>query len=309
MRTLKYFLFFFIFLTVGAFGQQESSARLFERLQAISENNIDYYNIDGITISSQVINIPFSKENICKGLSSLKESVLSKSVIFLSQKNFVYEKIDTLCNKFLQYNTNYFIENEKGHITHIIYMSIDKQCAELQKTLTPLIVEKKIPETVFNKEFFNTLNFAGRKIDLGTYACRWTNVNCVQCNYRGEMNWSVHRDSLDAVKSVEQQRYITANCNFKKGDAKAVIENEINIIFEGQPLKASRITYQLEGEIGKLLLNTGGGNTRSLIIYYVVAPVRNNYVSCVMSHWNNDFLEEESGLPLLLGKVMQLKNK
>jgi len=42
-----------------------------------------------------------------------------------------------------------------------------------------------------------------------------------------------------------------------------------------------------------------------LTAYYVACEVRNNYVSCVMSFWNNDQINE-SGLPPLLEKVMQL---
>jgi hypothetical protein len=158
---------------------------------------------------------------------------------------------------------------------------------------------------VFNKKFFNTLSFAGRKVDLETYICQWKNVNSCQCPYHGQMSWSVHSDSADAVKSIVLQRYITAHCKSK--DLKAITDETIDIIFEGQKLKAQRITYQAENETATLLLNTGGGNTQALIIYYVVAPIRGNYVSCIMSHWKNDLIEEESNLPSLLEKVMELK--
>jgi len=304
-KTLKYLTFILILLPVTLWSQQVPETKLFERLQAISVGNIDYYNIDGVTISCQVTNIPFSKDNICKNLS-LKQYMLSKSASFISQKNFIFERIDTICENVIQNNTNYFVENKNGYITHIIYMSIGKQCLELQKSLTHHIIERKIPESVFNDEFFNTLNFAGRKVDLETYGCQWKNVNSVQCPFHGQMSWSVHCDSLDAVQTVELKRYITANCKTK--DFKAVTDEQIDIVFEGQQLKARRITYQVEKELGSLLLKTGDGNTKTLIIYYIVAPVRGNYISCIMSHWNNDFIEKESRLPSLLEKFMQLKN-
>lgn len=94
------------------------------------------------------------------------------------------------------------------------------------------------------------------------------------------------------------QRYITAHC--KSQDLIPIADEIIDIIFEGQKLKAQRITYQIENETAALINNTGGGNTQKLIIYYIVASIRGNYISCVMSHWNNDIVERESGLPLLL---------
>jgi hypothetical protein len=45
-----------------------------------------------------------------------------------------------------------------------------------------------------------------------------------------------------------------------------------------------------------------GGKT--LTIYYVAAPVRGNYVSCVLSFWNNDTITE-NGIAPLLEEVMK----
>lgn len=53
-----------------------------------------------------------------------------------------------------------------------------------------------------------------------------------------------------------------------------------------------------------LLAGMSGGKT--LTVYYVAEKVRDNYVSCVMSFWNNDNLTKD-GLAPLLEEVMQLK--
>ena len=115
----------------------------------------------------------------------------------------------------------------------------------------------------------------------------------------------MHSDSLDAVQTLELQRYITENC--KSNDFHSIVDEQIDIVFEKEQLKARRITYQAENKLGALLKNTGDGNTQTLIIYYVVAFVRGNYISCIMSHWNNDFIEDKSGLPSLLEKVIKLE--
>jgi len=41
-------------------------------------------------------------------------------------------------------------------------------------------------------------------------------------------------------------------------------------------------------------------------VYYVAQVVRNRPIACVMSFWNNDNIKN-TGLPLLLSRVMQLK--
>ncbi len=48
---------------------------------------------------------------------------------------------------------------------------------------------------------------------------------------------------------------------------------------------------------------TGG---KTLTIYYIAEKVRGNYLSCVLSYWNNDVITE-TGLPPLLNEVMKLK--
>ena len=61
--------------------------------------------------------------------------------------------------------------------------------------------------------------------------------------------------------------------------------------------------YDITG-INSLLAGMSGGKT--LTAYYVAEKVRDNYVSCVLSFWNNDEIKE-SGLPLLLEQVMKLQ--
>jgi hypothetical protein len=283
------------------FGQSQKDAELFKRIQALSINGYDYYNIDGVTISCQVTNIPFSKRQISKSLK-IDESQLLHSVDYISQKNLFFEKSDTICDNIIQYNYNIVIEDENGYITHILYMSFNKQCYELQRILTPIIVSKQIPESVFNKaNVFNTINFAGREVDLNTYTCEWRNVNSLQCRYHGQMSWSVHKDSLDAVQSLELKQYITAHCKYD--NVKVLADEDIDILVEEQDLVARRITY----DASRIFINRGNVNTKSLIIYYFVVPARGNFVSCVLSHWNNDIIEEDTKLPSLLEKIIQLK--
>ena len=50
------------------------------------------------------------------------------------------------------------------------------------------------------------------------------------------------------------------------------------------------------------------GSSTILTIYYVSAPVRDNFVSCVMSFWESDQINS-SGLPFLLEQIMELTSE
>ena len=62
--------------------------------------------------------------------------------------------------------------------------------------------------------------------------------------------------------------------------------------------------YDFTGLTGVLTGISGG---KTLTTYYVSEKVRENYMSCVMSFWNNDQINPATKLPPLLEKVMIIK--
>jgi archaellum component FlaF (FlaF/FlaG flagellin family) len=169
---------------------------------------------------------------------------------------------------------------------------------DFERKYINLILENKIPNEVFESMTIESIDFAGRQLALGN-SCYWTNINTVQCPYYGEMNWSVHKTIESAKNSIHNQFTITKN---KKG-GKVLSEEEVDVLFEGTETKAKKVIYDFTGS-KSLLAGMSGGKT--LTIYYVACQVRENYVSCCMSFWNNDTITV-SGLSPLLEKVMQLK--
>ncbi|WPO79921.1 hypothetical protein [Flavobacterium sp. KACC 22761] len=175
------------------------------------------------------------------------------------------------------------------------YRTADK---EFERSYINRILNNEIPDHVFESMTIDSVDFAGRKIKLGSN-CYWTNVNTVQCPYYGEMNWSVHSTYQSAKEAITNQLETT---RIRKG-GKIISEEEIPVIFEGTETKAKKIKYSFTGTKSLLASMSGG---KELTIFYVACKVRDNYVSCCMSFWNNDTITE-SGLAPLLEKVMQLK--
>jgi len=293
----KLFTIISIFIFTISFAQNNS---IFDRLQAITNNGLTIYNIDGYTIASQSLKYSFSKKGLKKAFRkySIKKKDKRTKDKQLTYNNFYVINNEEITKNIVQNNSCYFIENHQKRITMIQFSSINKKSKEFERIIVNSIMQKKIPKENFASMTIDSINFAGRKIKLGN-SCNWTNVNTVQCPYYGEMNWSVHKELEDAKNSVKQQFEITKS---RKG-GKVISEEIVEIEFEGTDTKAKKVIYDFTG-IKSLLVGMSGGKT--LTIYYVATEVRNNYVSCVLSFWNNDTITE-NGLAPLLEKVMKLK--
>ena len=141
-------------------------------------------------------------------------------------------------------------------------------------------------------------NFAGRNVEANGY-CRWTGANMLQCSGAGEISWSLHPAFDEAQKST----VLRVKKNGMDKRLKIEKQEELPVIFEGQPVTATKIAYRVKGAVG-LLTKSEGSNI--LVAYFVTADVRGRYVSCMLSHWTSDYINDD-GLPALPGAIMKLK--
>lgn len=280
------------------FGQNNDD--LFSRLQAISNNGTDFFNVDGIEITSQNINSGFSKKNIVKKFKkySIKESDLNSIDSLIQKQSYYVSKAEEVSIGTIQQTSYYFIENENKGITAITFSAVNKSDKVFEREFVSLVVNGGIPKSTYQPLEISSINFAGRKIELGA-SCQWMGINNVQCPYFGQMNWSVHKTLDDASRSVTNEYNVI---KAKKG-GKIISEELVEVVFEEAEVKARKVVYDFKG-VKSLLVGMSGGKT--LTIYFVAAPGRQNFVSCVMSFWNNDSINP-SGLPALLEQVMKLQ--
>jgi len=298
MNTKIIFFTLVIFLTGSIYGQENDN--LFSRLQGISNRGIDWFNVDGIEITSQKLDVEFSAKNCAKKFPQLKikEKELITSDDLLSFKNYYVYKSQEESQNFFNNMAYYFVESPDKKLIAFTFASINKSNKEFERNFINLVCNNGIPKSIYNSTEIDSINFAGRKIPLGN-SCRWMGVNNVQCPYYGQMNWSVHKDLEDASLTVNNQ---FVSISSRKG-GKIVSDTTVDVIFEGVETTARRVVYSFTGA-KSLLLSMEGSKT--LTIYFVSAPVRNNFVSCVMSFWGSDQINP-SGLSPLLEQVMKLK--
>ncbi len=297
----KRFLTFAIVVSsfnLPSFGQKNDS--LFSRLQAISNRGTDFFNVDGIEITSQSVASEFSKKTILKKLKKypIKEDDLNGTDSSLQSQNYYISKSEEISPGTVIRTSYYFIKNKSKGITAITFATVNKINRDFEREFITLVTNNRIPKSVYTPLAIDSINFAGRKIALGK-SCNWMGVNNVQCPYYGQINWSVHKTLGDASQSMTNQYNII---KVKKG-GKIVSEDFIDVFFEGTNVKAKKVIYDFKG-VTSLLAGMSGGKT--LTVYFVSSPAKHNFVSCVMSFWNNDNINP-SGLPPLLEQVMQFR--
>lgn len=270
---------------------------LFARLRGITNSGVDFFNVDGIEITSQTIPDEFSVKNIAKKFKryDIKEKDLAVSDSLIGYKNFYVSKSAEATAGIVQNTSYYFVASPSNGIIAVTFAALNKKDQQFERHFVKLLYNNAIPRSVYEPMKIDSIDFAGRKIALGG-SCHWMGVNNVQCSGYGQMNWSVHKDLEDASIAVHAQY----NQIKQKKGGKIVAEDSVNVVFEGTAVKAIKAVYDFKG-VSSLLVGISGGKT--LTIYCVAVPVRQYYVSCVMSFWNNDVINA-SGLPPLLEKVM-----
>lgn len=271
-----------------------------KRLKAINNQTINFYNVDGVDFSSQNFSNEFSEKGLKKLYKkySIKGSDVKTIDKTLGYNNLFITKSENVAENINQISSYYFVENKNKSVSVFWFGYYGKQNQDFERKYVNLIWNDQIPKEVFEPMIIEGIDFAGRKIELGNI-CQWTNINTVQCPYYGEMNWSVHKTAESAKNAIDNQFNVTKS---KKG-GKVLSEEDVDVIFEDTETKAKKVIYDFTGA-KSLLAGMSGGKT--LTIYYVACKVRENYVSCCMSFWNNDTITE-SGLAPLLDKVMKIK--
>lgn len=290
--------FFCLLMSISVFGQTEEA--LFSRLQGLFSNKTEFYNVDGFEISSQKLDAEFSKKNILKNFKrfGIKEADLNTADSLLKYNNWYVRKASEEVKGVLINSSFYFIESADKKLTGISFSVMNKSDKDFERSFVTLIKNNAIPNSVFNSLDLDSLNFAGRKIAVGE-GCRYMGVNNVQCPSNGQMSWSVHQSQDDAVQTINAH---WKTIREQKG-GKALSDTTVNVIFEGKETTARKMIYSFKG-LNSLLIKMDGAKT--LTVYAVAGPVKNNFVSCVMSFWNTDNVNR-NGLPRLLEKVMTLK--
>jgi hypothetical protein len=287
-------VFSVVFISLSICGQVESGSNTFRNAQGIINVNATFYETEGYSIFVEDYKSSFDD----KGIKKLKKKLsIAKDNLAIADADFPHAKVfieTSIKGKVKMEIVHCMIEGGSGKVRVIGFATLCDRVRSIEKEFYNAIVFETVPRYVYTTMYVDTIKFAGRDMDLGP-PCRWMDAHNIQCPDMGQMNWSEFTSEERARQMLVAQKETTAS----KALGEVIEEKEIDIVFEGQEVKALRMEWKIK--VPQLIM--GGSNV--LIIYYVLAEVRGRYVACVLSHYSDDIGAKQ--LPPLLNEVMKLK--
>lgn len=294
-----FFLFVFICSTV-LYGQQKLDLN---DLQAIKNRNLIFYNLGGYSITTQHYSSPFKEKKLRPILREYKIKKKKTPPIkdpAIAVQHEKYVQADKVDDKITSYYIVYVLEN-KGKTSVVSFSSLEKPDDAFFKSFIDQFLGEGFPNDIYADQKIDSIKYVNRYIKLGP-GCHWMGVRNVQCPYNGQMDWTLHK-SLKAAKEFNEQReYISTN----QRKLKLVSKDPVNVIFEGKKTTALKVVYDVKG-LNSWIIRLQSG-AKNLIVYYIAEEIDGKFVSCILSHWDNDRMQP-NGLPALLGEVMELDSK
>lgn len=263
-----------------------------DNINGLHQEPFDFFNAEGYNIDLEFYYEPLKKEildHIKKRYAitdAFTADTLREKYLRFSRE----EAKDPFTVSTVYYVLGYNVQGKGNRTAAISYRTMQSRNPGFELKFNELATRDSIPRTCFSNMAVDSIRFAGRYIALGN-ACNWQGINNIQCRRLGQMNWSEFQHPRRAVDMLRTQMALSQEKG-KAGDIAC-----IDVVFEGHKTKALKMVYKLP--LHQRLL-TGG---KAIIAYYVVAPVRNRYVACILSHYNDDV--PEGKLPPLLEEVMQ----
>jgi hypothetical protein len=286
---------FFILFAFSTLGQMDSDSNTFRHAQGFINVSATFYETEGYNIFVEAYKSSFDD----KGIKKLKKKFsIGKDNPGIADADFPNAKVfeeTSLKGKSKTEMVYCMIEGGLGKVRVIGFATICGRVKSIEREFYNAIIFDTVPRYVYSTMYVDTIKFAGRDLGLGP-ACRWMGAHNMQCPDMGQMNWSEFTSEERARQMLVGQQ--EANAAAALGEV--MEENQVDIIFEGQEVKALKRKWKVR--LPRLVM--GGSNV--LVIYYVLAEVRGRYVACVLSHYTDDVGAQE--LPPLLNEVMKLKN-
>lgn len=239
----------------------------------LSEHSLDEKGISKMTKAFQM-----------KG-AQRKDTVIGKEAVVLVKKEMQNgAELTSVC--YLLWKDDY--------LTTAIGFASFKRDVSLEHFLVQAWLNKTVPKYVYTTLSVTMFDFAGRNLPLGG-ACRWMSPHNVQCPDYGQMSWSL----FDSEQAAQEHRDLKLAMLRNKNLTNVQEQKEVPVMFEGVEVMAIKLRVKIK--VPKLIM--GGSNV--LEAYYIVAKVREKYVSCVLSQYTDD--AREGTLAPLLAEVMSLK--
>lgn len=283
-----------VFLSLPVCAQQD----VLSGMQGLELKGDLVFEIDGYSMLVQKEKASLDSKGIKKikkkyGLENASKEYSDKNIKWENLVIESTEKIDGLLDV-EGFKKCYLLPEDDDNMRVVLLHSVAGRDTLIENAFMDALFSRKLKEYSTDDWVAESIDFAGRTIELGDM-CRWVSPRNVHCATFGQMAWS----ELDTQDEAEINNMVQLINNNNSKKYKPQKEEEIDIIFEGIPTTAKRVTYKLNTP--KILL--GGRNM--LVSYFVTQKVRGKHVSAVLTHYMES--KDDYTLPPLLERVMSVK--
>jgi hypothetical protein len=281
------------YIPITAFGEEKT---ILDNLQGIHQGAFTFINGNGYQITKFVYEKEFNSKTIKKLKKKFKiDSNLSgQKKEEITHENLMFDSNEHLANGVINKRKIFIISGSEKNTILIEFNNILESDNKFEDVLLNRILLDEIPPNILMPMNIDSFRFGNRFIKLGPI-CNWKEVRNIQCDRMGQMDWSEFRNEKRAKQYIEQRIKITNEIKLSEFSKQEIVP----VQFEGVETTAKK--YTLKVKLPKFVL--GGSNT--LFIYYITCKVGKRYISCILSHYDNDI--NGPNLPPLLSEVLILK--
>ncbi|WP_146212661.1 hypothetical protein [Dysgonomonas alginatilytica] len=288
----------FLLLLIPLMGYSQKD--ILSDMQGLSLKGDMIFELEGYIMTIQKEKASLDKKGIQKikkkyNLENIEREYSDKNIKW---ENWVIESSTTVKGlpEVKGFQRCYLLPETDNRMMVVLLQSANGRDTLVEKAFMDAVFSRQLAQYTMDSWVAEKIDFAGREIMLGD-VCQWVSPQNVHCASFGQMGWSVFKTQ----KEAELNTLIQIANNNNSGRYKIMNEENLNVIFEGVPTLAKRITYKIN--TSKLL--SGGRNV--LAVYYITQKVRGKYLSCVLTHYVE--VKDNYSLPLLLKEVMSIKTE
>lgn len=171
----------------------------------------------------------------------------------------------------------------------VLYLetSLDRDFV-LEEEIVQACINGQLAKYVSDERTTHYITLAGKKISLPSGA-EWIAPNKMIC-----MKSLIDKSEFSSVSKARQ--YLSDQIKVDKAEnIHCIKENEIDVLFDEEPVVAQRIVFRD---------STNSEILKYLIFYYLVCELRGQYVACILSHYG--YSQDDLYLPVLLESVMNI---
>lgn len=276
-------------------AQQSDAQKILSNTHGLIQGNARYYEVEGysVMVKKEIESLDEHGVFILKNRYEIEKEnkPYEDTTIHIKNRVFYYtSKPNKTTSYIIAY---YFIETAEKEVTVVSFATPCRRDKKMEQSFVTMVLDGSIKVTEQIPTNKDSINFAGKYKYL-KYDCNWTNPHCIQCPYKGEINWSECRTMGRATEITATQKASIET----KWMGKIVEELDTVVFFEGKETLILKAKYKIK--MPKLLV--GGDNV--LIVYFITQEIRGKFISCVMSHYESHVLPNGQ-LPALIREFIK----